>query len=59
MSRPPPRNPVIPHLDALGSDLLKTTRRERWLACARPDYIDRFLMTAAFDEGVGEAELVQ
>ena len=27
---PPPR------LDSLGADLLRTTRRQRWLACARP-----------------------
>src|SRR5262245_3779908 len=26
----------IPRLDSLGSDLLRTTRGQRWLACARP-----------------------
>lgn len=26
----------IPRLDALGCDLLRTTRRQRWLACSRP-----------------------
>lgn len=26
----------IPRLDSLGGDLLRTTRRQRWLACARP-----------------------
>src|SRR5262249_7883895 len=26
----------LPRLDELGTDLLRTTRRQRWLACARP-----------------------
>jgi beta-carotene hydroxylase len=29
-------NDCLPRLEALGSDLLVTTRRQRWLACARP-----------------------
>ncbi len=28
--------PRLPRLEALGADLLLTTRRQRWLACARP-----------------------
>jgi fatty acid desaturase len=28
--------PPIPRLDKLGRDLVRTTRRQRWLACARP-----------------------
>lgn len=28
--------PPLPRLDALGTDLLSTSRRQRWLACCRP-----------------------
>src|SRR4249920_2173046 len=36
MNRTSPADPPLPRLDALGRDLLVTTRRQRWLACARP-----------------------
>src|SRR5262249_32747020 len=38
LRRPPMRSPGtdVPRLDDLGRDLLTTTRRQRWLACARP-----------------------
>ena len=36
MSHPSPAEPHLPRLDALGKDLLATTCRQRWLACARP-----------------------
>ena len=36
MGRPSSAEPRLPRLDALGTDLLLTTRRQRWLACARP-----------------------
>ena len=35
--------------------ILDTPKSDKMYA----NYIDRFVMTAAFDEGVGEAELVQ
>jgi beta-carotene hydroxylase len=31
-----PADPPLPRLDALGLDLLTTSRRQRWLACTRP-----------------------
>ncbi len=36
MSQPPGAALVIPRLEDLGRDLLGTTRRQRWLGCARP-----------------------
>jgi beta-carotene hydroxylase len=36
MCQPPFREPALPGLDTLGSDLLITTRNQRLLACARP-----------------------
>ena len=36
MNAAPSDNEAIPALDVLGRDLLVTTRRQRWLACARP-----------------------
>jgi beta-carotene hydroxylase len=36
MGKPPPADHPLPRLDALGRDLLMTTRRQRGLACARP-----------------------
>jgi len=36
MSQPPAVDLAIPRLDALGRDLLLTTRWQRWLACSRP-----------------------
>jgi beta-carotene hydroxylase len=43
MSRPATANLGLPRLDALGKDLLATSRRQRWAACARP-----FLGLAAY-----------
>ncbi|MCI0463215.1 MAG: fatty acid desaturase [Gemmataceae bacterium] len=36
MSTPVAVEPALPPLEELGADLLATTRRQRWLACARP-----------------------
>jgi fatty acid desaturase len=36
MRQPPAADPPLPRLDGLGRDLLATTRRQRWWACARP-----------------------
>lgn len=36
MGKHPVPDPPLPRLDALGRDLLRTTRRQRGLACARP-----------------------
>lgn len=36
MCRQPAADARIPRLDTLGTDLLATSRRQRWLACARP-----------------------
>jgi beta-carotene hydroxylase len=36
MSRTIPADPPLPRMEALGKDLLRTTRARRWLACARP-----------------------
>src|SRR6516164_4140295 len=36
MSRPARAEPPIPRLEGLGRDLLVTTRRQCWAACARP-----------------------
>jgi beta-carotene hydroxylase len=36
MGSPSTDKPPIPRLDSLGRDLLATTRRQRWVACARP-----------------------
>ena len=43
MNLSPVAEPPVPRLDALGSDLLTTSVRQRWLACARP-----FLGLAAY-----------
>lgn len=36
MGQSPPADIALPRLECLGTDLLRTTRRQRWLACARP-----------------------
>jgi beta-carotene hydroxylase len=40
-------DPSLPRLEELGSDLVRTSRRQRWLACTRP-----FLLLAAYGVAV-------